>query len=214
MIRTMKFSGTIALALVSLGTLLKFTQTTGANIVVLLGALCLCLLFLPSAVFLNYKKEEDNSFTGKLILTLALICLCAGFFFKMMHWNGAMILLILGTISLIPVIITKAGTMLKLYPEQKSLIISGMVNFILFPLAILFKIAHWPGAIVVILTALINLSFLFLPLLFKYFSNKSNGHLKLGFILIFSVYLVVLTMLISTRNPILTSIPQTSTYEK
>lgn len=100
--------------------------------------------------------------TGAIASTMLL----AGAFFKIMHWPGANAILILGTVTLSMFFIPYFFYVnLKEQSEKKSKVIAaaGLITALFLCAATLFKMMHWPGALVMIFG--FGFSFLiFLPL--------------------------------------------------
>lgn len=87
-----------------LGTLFKVQHWPGAGSLLMVGDVILLFLFIPSLLYYKMNSTTDRKkmqvyFLGALSLMLFL----AGSFFKMFHWPGAQILIIVGSISLISV---------------------------------------------------------------------------------------------------------------
>ncbi len=100
--------------------------------------------------------------TGAIASTMLL----AGAFFKIMHWPGANIMLIVGTVTLSMFFIPYFFYVnLKEQSEKKSKVIAaaGLITALFLCTATLFKMMHWPGTIVMMFG--FGFSFLiFLPL--------------------------------------------------
>lgn len=100
--------------------------------------------------------------TGAIASTMLL----AGAFFKIMHWPGASVMLILGTVTLSMFFIPYFFYVnLKEQSEKKSKVIAaaGLITALFLCAATLFKMMHWPGTIVMMFG--FGFSFLiFLPL--------------------------------------------------
>jgi hypothetical protein len=98
--------------------------------------------------------------------SIASISLISGAFFKIMHWPGASVLLLLGTLTLSMFFIPYFFFVnLKEQTDKKSKVIAafGLVTALFLCAAALFKIFHWPGTIMIM--GGFGLSFLiFLPL--------------------------------------------------
>lgn len=118
-------------------------------------------LFLINQPYQNAMKKFAY-ITGAIAST----GLLAGAFFKIMHWPGANLLLIIGTVTLSMFFIPYFFYVnLKEQSEKKSKVIAavGLATALFLCAATLFKMMHWPGTIVIM--CLFGLSFLvFLPL--------------------------------------------------
>lgn len=104
--KTASILGIIGGVTTILGTLFKVMHWPGAGIMLLLGLAITGMLFMPTALYVNYKTKEGvrdkativAGFIGGMILTVFAL-------FKIMHWPGASALLILGLGEIILVFI-------------------------------------------------------------------------------------------------------------
>ena len=105
-------------------------------------------LFLINQPYQNAMKKFAY-ITGALAST----ALMAGALFKVAHWPGANILLIFGTLVLAMFFVPYFFYVnFKEQSDKKSKVIAGigLVSALLLCASALFKILHWPGAIVMI----------------------------------------------------------------
>lgn len=95
--------GLVSAMLIGLGGVFKINHFPGANILLTLGIVALSFVFFPVAFISTYRQNESKN--GLIYLTAALmgIILFTGALFKIMHWPGASILLIVAT--LFPVVV-------------------------------------------------------------------------------------------------------------
>jgi hypothetical protein len=102
-----------------------------------------------------------------------------GSMFKIMHWPGAGVLMVLAvaifSFLFLPILFTLKVKEVKASREKWTLGIGTIVG-ILFSLSILFKVMHWPGANVMGLSALLGLVFVFLPI--HFFGGIRNPETK------------------------------------
>lgn len=90
-------SGTILLNLLLIGVILKVGHWPGAAILLSVSIILLVVIFFPLALISSYKSVEDKSQLHLYIIayvTIAIVLL--GALFKIMHWPGAGIFLIIG----------------------------------------------------------------------------------------------------------------------
>lgn len=90
-------SGTILLNLLLIGVILKVGHWPGASILISVSLTLLVVMFFPLALISSYKSEEDKSQLHLYIIaymTIAIVLL--GALFKIMHWPGAGIFLMIG----------------------------------------------------------------------------------------------------------------------
>jgi hypothetical protein len=98
-------SGFIGVSLFATGMLFKIQHWPGASILILGGILLSGLIFIPSLFISNYRQTRNKPL--KLIYMLGMagcITYPAGFLFKIMHWPGANILLMMGALLLICIV--------------------------------------------------------------------------------------------------------------
>ena len=140
------------------------------------------------------QEETDLLLTFKNYYTMKKVMLRSGMFsaiaftigamFKIMHWPGAGMMLVLAITSVsfvfLPIFFLVKKKEVK---EKKEKFILGFGAFfgVLFCISTMFKIMHWPGANMLWLIGLGVLFFLFLPLYF--FTGIRNPETKLNTIL-------------------------------
>ena len=116
--------------------------------------------------FKNYYAMKKIMMVSGVVAVLAFMI---GSMFKVMHWPGANILLVLGFtgISLLFLPLLFIFKIQEL-PVVRDRVILGLGIFSgsLYFLAMLFQVQHWPGAKVMWITNLIISFFIFLPLYF------------------------------------------------
>jgi integral membrane sensor domain MASE1 len=99
---TMKITGNISLAMLGIGTIFKIMHWAGASVLLVIGFFVLCAIFFPIAVHTNYKKSDKKQ---NLFLHIAIliggIFFMSGVLFKIMHWPGAALLLLIGYLVLL-----------------------------------------------------------------------------------------------------------------
>ncbi|MCB0738414.1 MAG: hypothetical protein KDC92_12935 [Bacteroidetes bacterium] len=104
--KTASILGIIGGVTTILGTLFKVMHWPGANVMLLSGLVITALLFMPFALYVNYKTNQGirdratliAGFTGGILLFVFAL-------FKIMHWPGASALLILSLGELILVFV-------------------------------------------------------------------------------------------------------------
>ena len=113
----------------------------------------------------------------KIIYFIALITtflIVPGSLFKIMHWPGAAVMIILGSFSFaflfIPLIILKKFREESFLKDQ--IIYSlGIILGTVLGLGFIFKIMHWPMATILMLSSIILFNFLYVP---AYFISRYN----------------------------------------
>ena len=124
--------------------------------------------------------KKVAAITGIIASALAI----GGVLFKMMHWPGAEVMLVLG-VSLLSVVVLPLMGLIEfkqsnvLRSQYTALIgyISGATLF----LGTLFRIMHWPGSSVLIVSGFVVLTFIFIPLYtIKSYQNTDNKMLAIA----------------------------------
>ena len=216
---TMKITGNVSLAMLGLGTVMKLFHWPGAGIMLVLGFAVLCLIFFPSAIYTNYRDSKMK--LPKLLHVSILvggILFMVGVLFKLQHWPGAGVLLMLGWIFILFVflpILMFAKMKQSATRREKWVIILGIIGLIIFELATMFKLFHWPGAAVLMIVGSILLISVFLPL-FTYRRFKEIGKISGEYIFLItgSLFFILFTVLLALNvsKDILSS--NVNSYEK
>ncbi len=163
------------------------------------------------------QEETDLLLTFKNYYAMKKVMLRSGMFsavaftigaiFKIMHWPGAAMMVVLAIASVsfvfLPIFFLVKTKEVK---EKKEKFILGFGTFfgVLFSISILFKIMHWPGANMLWLMGLGVLFFLFLPMYFftgiRNPETKQNTILSSIMILIAGGLLFIITALYGTKD--------------
>lgn len=146
-----------------------------------------------------------NYYAMKKIMIISGGTSAFGFFigaiFKIMHWPGAAVLMVLAVVTFsflfLPILFTLKSRETKLAREKWTLGIGTIVG-ILFCLSILFKVMHWPGANVMGVSALTGLVFVFLPL--HFFVGIRNPETKISTIISSIILLAISGLLFLLVN--------------
>ena len=128
--------------------------------------------------FLTYKLNKMKKATG-IIGIAASTLIIAGVAFKIMHWQGASILLVLGLISVGIFVLPLMAIMEwqgKKDHLQKATSTIGYISAMLLTFATLFKLFHWPGGDKLNYIGFAALGLIFLPMFaykrYKFAENK------------------------------------------
>ena len=125
--------------------------------------------------FKNYYAMRNTMIRSGMS---ALILLVIGIIFKTLHLPGAAIILILATVLItfvfLPIFFVFNSK--NSNPQKKMILGFGVLFGILFALAALFRVMHWPGSILLWRSSLLVATFLFLPTYF--FGNIRNEENK------------------------------------
>jgi len=101
MIRTMKITGLLTVVFTIFGAIFKTLHLPGAGAMIVLGGFLFSFIFLPLLIAIKLRDEESR--TDKYVLSLGFliaIFLAVGVIFKLMHWPGATMLMLSGTVGL------------------------------------------------------------------------------------------------------------------
>ena len=97
--KLMYSAGFIGAVLISIGSLFKIMHWPSANIMVISGMIAFLLLFVPLFALDRYKVQASKAMSGKikiLVGSVSAFLIGLSVVFKMMHWMGASVLLVLG----------------------------------------------------------------------------------------------------------------------
>lgn len=149
---------------------------------------------------------EMNETMKKVAFTFGLtsaILLLAGTSFKLLHWPGASVMVVLGSASLVlaylPMLLWHK---LKESPRNEGLMhVSGFLGLTSTAIGVLFKIMHWPGASVTLIFGMAILGLIYMPIyFFKKYQASSNKPVTLSTSLVAGTCLILVVALISVRS--------------
>ncbi|MDX9946784.1 MAG: hypothetical protein RBS38_05420 [Bacteroidales bacterium] len=192
---TMKFSAVAGTVLFGVAAMFKIQHWPGAGIMLTLGALILTFLFMPSALVVLRKETRSRK---RLVLFISAF-LSAGLFitgilFKIQHWNGAGPVLILAGIIVVFLLIPSLLSAALQNPENtafRPVYITGAIGLAAFFTGFLFKIMHWQGAGILLLSGLSVISIIVLPW-YTWLKWKDEKHVRPGFIFLIAGLLSVI----------------------
>jgi hypothetical protein len=185
--KTMKISGIIGTTMFGFATLLKIQHWPYGGAMMVLGAITLAFIFMPSAIGVLWKETHSGKrlflFISGFITGMLFIF---GTLFKIQHWPVAGIILslsvIFATCFFIPSILMNrlSNTENK---AKRPVYILGTAGCILYITAVLFKIQHWPLAFLLMGLSMIVLSLVVLPW-YTWLTWKNESHISSRFIFI------------------------------
>lgn len=149
---------------------------------------------------------EMNATMKKLTFGFGLtstFLLLAGTIFKLQHWFGANIMVTLGVALLalgyLPLILSHK---LKESPKaEKPMHVLGFLGLSITSVGVLFKIMHWPGASVLLVSGMGILTFGYVPVYFyKRYQTSANKPVTFSSSLIATACLILIFGLMQTRN--------------
>ncbi len=147
---TMKISAIAGTVLLGFAALFKIMHWPGAGVMMVLGAFTLAFVFMPSALTVLWKETHSGKrlflYISAFVTAMLFII---GVVSKIQHWPLAALILMVASLSgifaFIPALLAS-----KLKDQEnrskKTVYILGAAGLILYTLALLCKIQHWPGA--------------------------------------------------------------------
>lgn len=132
---------------------------------------------------LNLRHRKMKNATSILGMAGGLLTI-SGTLFKILHYPGASILLVLG-LGIIALLFMPMALFVNLKNQKgfraKSIPISGFIGGIFLILFSLFKIMHWPGANALFMAGWTTMIFVFMPLrLMKAYRSAENKWYDVG----------------------------------
>lgn len=160
-----------------------------------------------TTLLLTFKHYYAMKKTMNTVGMIASIGIVLGAIFRFQHWPGANVMLVLGVILFsfvfLPIMFT-----LKLRESKekrdKLILFVGCATGVLFIIASMFKLMHWPGANVLLGSAALCLFFIFVPMYL--FTGLRNADTK--------VNTVVNTVLIIAGSGLLMSLSNNRSVTK
>jgi hypothetical protein len=191
---TMKISGVTGSIMLGFAAIFKIQHFPGAGILMTLGAFLLAFVFLPSALGVLWKETHSRN---RLLLFISAffagILFILGTLFKIQHWSGAGIILSLAALS-VTLLFIPALLVSKLSDQgnkiKRPVYILGAAGIVFYTAGMLFKIQHWPLAMVLMFTGVILGGAIAFPL-YTWITWKEDSHIRARFI-----FLVIGSMLI------------------
>ncbi len=193
---TMKISGIAGTIMFGFATLFKIQHWPLAGVLMLLGALILAFLFMPSALVVLWKETHNRKklflFISGFVTGMLFIF---GTLFKIQHWPIAGIILssavIFAIFFFIPSILLNRLADPANKPKRLAYIM-GAGGAILYVAGTLFKIQHWPLASLFMVLSLIIIFVIALPwYTWLTWKEESNISASFIFIIIGSLLIVV-----------------------
>jgi hypothetical protein len=182
---TMKISGVCGTVLLGFAALFKIMHWPGAGIMIMLGGVILAFVFMPSALVVLWKETHSKKRIFLYISAfVSAMFFILGTMFKIQHWPGAGVVLVLagvsGILCFIPVLlITKLNK--EENRSKRAVYIFGAAAFVFYITGLLFKIQHWPGAGILLVTALIVMFLVVFPW-YTVLTWKDEANIKAGFL--------------------------------
>ncbi len=203
--KLMKITGVAGTVMLGFAALFKILHLAGASVLLLLGALILVTLFLPSSLGVLWKESKSSK---RLFLFIAAFIsstlFIIGVIFKIQHWPGSGITLTIGVLSgvflLLPAVIYD-----RLKDSERTvpkwIYYATLILGIAYGLGFLFKLMHWPGASTLLSVGMLFL-FGFVAIIYIYHRYKGLEYVSSEAIFIFVaiIMFVVPSSLLSIRG--------------
>jgi len=192
---TMKISAITGTVLLGFASLFKINHWPSAGIMMTLGAICLALIFLPSALGVLWKETKSGK---RLFLFISAffagMFFILGILFKVQHWPGAGVMLSLSYLSGIIFFIPALFFSMLKDKERKirrPAYILAFTGVTLHMLGLLFKIQHWPYSGLLLTTGMTILFVIALPL-YTWIKWKDEKNVKAEYIYLLIASLAIL----------------------
>jgi hypothetical protein len=210
--RIMYGLGVAAPVLVITAALFKAYHWPGGGVMITLALFITGMVFLPLFVMVRIRdtRRMDEPVPLALYLTGMISGMIAilGTMFKVQHWPGASIMLVLGLVGLALVFLPAFAryrirdARQKNEPINKGLWIGGIAAGMLVIIGTLFKIMHWPGAGIALIISWSMLAVVILPLLVLNQLKQSERQINSFFgILLATVSAAVFIMALMRSTP-------------
>ena len=184
---TMKISGISGTILLGFAAMFKIQHWPFASVMLTLGTIILAFVFMPSALGVIWKETHSRKKVFVLISAfLSGLFFIFGALFKIQHWPGAGIILLLaavfGILFFIPAI-----TISKLRDDEtrskRPVYLVGALGIILYIAGLFFKIQHWPLATLLLISGVLFICVIAFPW-FTWITWKNDTHIRVRFIFI------------------------------
>jgi hypothetical protein len=152
-------------------------------------------------LLINQKYRMMKKFMY-ILGTIAPSLLIIGAFFKLQHWPGAGVLIVLGSFLLgavyLPVfaMVSIRDTRKKEKRVNKTLYVAGTITGFVFITGVLFKIMHWPGAGIALLVSVILAVGFFIPVLVTHALKDKEKQMQNFSILIFVLAFMAVNIMV------------------
>jgi len=152
-------------------------------------------------LLINQKYRMMKKFMY-VLGTIAPSLLIIGAFFKLQHWPGASILIVLGSFMLgavyLPVfaMVSMRDTRKREKKVNKTLYVIGVITGFIFIAGVLCKIMHWPGANVALTASVFLTVFVFVPILVAHAIKDKENQVQNFSILIFVLSFMAVNIMV------------------
>lgn len=201
---TMKISGIAGTVLLGFAALFKIMHWPFAGFMLILGALSLAFVFMPSALTVLWKETHS----GRRLFLYVSAFMTATFFitgvvFKIQHWPAAGLILtvavLTGTLMFLPALLIA-----KLRDQEnrakRGAYITGALGILGYAGGLLFKVQHWPFATVFLSAGLILIFLVAFPW-YTRITWKDDTNISARFIyMVTGAFAIILPSLLVSLN--------------
>ena len=152
-------------------------------------------------LLINQKYRIMKKFMY-ILGTVAPSLLIIGAIFKLQHWPGASVLIVLGSFLLaavyLPVfaMVSMRDTRKKEKRVNKTLYVTGVITGFIFITGVLFKIMHWPGAGISLTVSVLLTVVVFIPVLVIHALKDKENQVQNFSILIFVLSFMAVNIMV------------------
>lgn len=152
-------------------------------------------------LLINQKYRMMKKFMY-ILGTIAPTLMIIGAIFKVQHWPGASVLIVLGSFLLgavyLPVfaMVSMRDTRKKEKRVNKTLYVTGVISGFIFITGVLFKIMHWPGAGIALTLSVLLIVVLFIPVLVTHALKDKENQVQNFSILIFLLAMMAVNIMV------------------
>ena len=152
-------------------------------------------------LLINQKYRMMKKFMY-ILGTIAPSLLIIGAIFKLQHWPGAAVMIVLGSFLLgavyLPVfaMVSMRDTRKKEKRVNKTLYVAGVITGFIFITGVLFKIMHWPGAGVSLTVSVLLTVVVFIPVLVIHALKDKENQVQNFSILIFVLSFMAVNIMV------------------
>jgi hypothetical protein len=142
----------------------------------------------------NEKTPAQNitNNTEKAVIGIALV----GTLFKLQHWPGASILLVVG-LSTLAMLYFPLGFYFLTNKSEKTVAAASGLFLSFVPLGIMFKVQHWPGASAMLTAAMITVPLVYLALFFMRKKAQPNSLPFYNSMLLRTTFLILILFILA-----------------
>ena len=203
--KTIQISGIAGTVMLGFAALFKIMHWPGGAILIMLGAISIAFVLMPSALGVLWKETHSRKrISLYLAAFLTGMFFVTGIVFKVQHWPGAAKIMSLAAVSaiifFIPLLLINKLKNTE-DPSKRGIYFLGAAGMTCYIAGFLFKIQHWPFASLMIMAGLTVIFFMVFPwYTYNTWKDEKNVSARFIFIVIGSVALVMPSVLINL-NP-------------